>query len=86
MDIAELLKRAEAADAGEDDEGQRLPDEIARRGEAARDSLRRRPKKGHAWKGLETREKVTAVPTFDFWFCTTRSTCERCKRQWVKSI
>jgi len=31
MDIAELMKRAEAADAADDDEGQRLPEEIARR-------------------------------------------------------
>ena len=31
MDVAELMKRAEAADAADDDEGQRLPEEIARR-------------------------------------------------------
>lgn len=31
MDIAELMRKAEAADAAEDDDGRRLPEEIARR-------------------------------------------------------
>jgi len=53
MDIAELMKRAEAADAADDDEGQRLPEDIARREKL-------RAKMAEARKRLEARARKRA--------------------------
>jgi len=53
MDIAELMKRAEAVDAVDDDEGQRLPEDIARREKL-------RAKMAEARKRLEARARKRA--------------------------
>jgi len=55
LDIAELMRKAESADASEDDEGRRLPAEIARR-----ETLRAKTQKARAQLEQRARERAAA--------------------------